>query len=73
MAGNRISTEEFDRKFEAGEDVSEYIDWRKAKRPGREQMAQIIREYQKTRRRLLEEAKRIDEILSTLQGTVKRR
>ena len=73
MAGNRILTEEFDRKFEAGEDVSEYIDWRKAKRPGREQMAQIIREYQKTKRRLLEEAKRIDEILSTLQGTVKRR
>ena len=73
MARNRISTEEFDRKFEAGEDVSEYIDWRKAKRPGREQMTQIIREYQKTKRRLLEEAKHIDEILSTLHGAVKRR
>ena len=73
MASNRISTEEFDRKFEAGEDVSEYIDWRKGKRPGREQMAQLIREYHKTKRRLLEEAKRIDEMLSTLQGAIKRR
>ena len=73
MASNRIPLVEFDRKFEASEDVSECIDWRKAKRPGREQMAQIIREYQKTKRRLLEEAKRIDEILSTLQERVERR
>jgi hypothetical protein len=25
-----VSTEEFDRKFEAGEDVSEHLDWSKA-------------------------------------------
>lgn len=73
MAATRISAEEFDRKFEAGEDISKYIDWRKAKRPGREQMARIIREFQKTKRRLIDEAKRIDEILAELQGATKGR
>jgi hypothetical protein len=73
MAENSISSEEFDRKFDAGEDMSEYIDWTKAKRPGREQMTQIIREYQETKRRLLEEAKRIDKILNALQRETNRR
>jgi len=31
--GRHISVEEFDRMFEAGEDVSEYVDWANAKRP----------------------------------------
>src|SRR5881296_2254885 len=31
-----ISTEDFDRRFDAGEDVSQYIDWSKARQPGRE-------------------------------------
>ena len=31
-----ITAEEFDRKFDAGEDVSEYIDWSKPLRPGEE-------------------------------------
>lgn len=31
-----ITTEEFDAKFNAGEDVSEHIDWSAARRPGRE-------------------------------------
>ena len=31
-----ISAEEFDRRFDAGEDMSEYLDWSKARRPGRE-------------------------------------
>lgn len=73
MAENSISADEFDRKFDAGEDVSEHIDWSKATRPGREQMTRIIHEYQETKRRLLEEAHRIDEILGTLQGSTKRR
>ncbi len=51
----------------AGEDVLRYIYWSKAKRPGREQMTKIIQEYEETKRRLLEEAKRIDEILNALQ------
>jgi alpha/beta superfamily hydrolase len=31
-----ITTEEFDRKFDEGEDVSDYIDWSKARRPNLE-------------------------------------
>lgn len=65
--------EEFDRKFDAGEDTSEYVAWSKAKRPGREQMTKIIHEYDETKRRLLEEAKSIDEILSALQRETNRR
>lgn len=29
-----ISTEEFDRRFDDGEDISDYIDWSTAHRPG---------------------------------------
>ena len=32
-----MKTEEFDKKFDKGEDVSEHLDYSKAKRPGREQ------------------------------------
>jgi hypothetical protein len=73
MAEDSISSEEFDREFDAGEDISEYVDWSKAKRPGREQMRKIIHEYEETKRRLLEEAKRIDEILKALQRETTRR
>ena len=31
-----ISTEEFDRRFDAGEDITPYLDMSKARRPGRE-------------------------------------
>ncbi len=36
--GNRkkISSDAFDRKFDAGEDVSEFVDGSKTRRPGRE-------------------------------------
>lgn len=34
MAAKQISAEEFDRMFDAGEDISEYVDWSKATRPG---------------------------------------
>jgi len=30
----RVNTEDFDRAFDAGEDISEHIDWSKATRPG---------------------------------------
>ncbi len=33
----KIKTEEFDRKFNRGEDISKHLDMTKAKRPGREQ------------------------------------
>jgi hypothetical protein len=29
----KITAEELDAKFDAGEDISEYVDWSKAKRP----------------------------------------
>lgn len=32
----KISSEEFDQKFDAGEDVSEFVDWSRTRRPGRE-------------------------------------
>jgi hypothetical protein len=31
-----ITTEELDKKFDDGEDIDEYIDWSKARRPGLE-------------------------------------
>lgn len=32
-----ITAEEFDRRFDEGEDMSAYLDWSKARRPGLEQ------------------------------------
>ncbi len=32
----KITTEEFDAKFDRGEDISEHVDWSKARRPGLE-------------------------------------
>lgn len=37
MKEKTIKAEEFDAMFDSGEDVSEYLDFSKAKRPGREQ------------------------------------
>jgi len=36
MKKTDISDEEFERRFDAGEDISEFVDWKNAKRPGRE-------------------------------------
>lgn len=32
MKTKKITTEEFDRRFDAGEDISEYLDWSTARR-----------------------------------------
>ncbi len=32
----KISANEFEAKFDAGEDISEFVDWSKTRRPGRE-------------------------------------
>jgi hypothetical protein len=32
----KISSEDFDRKTDADEDISEFVDWSKMRRPGRE-------------------------------------
>ena len=36
MKKTDISDEEFERRFDAGEDISEFVDWKNARRPGRE-------------------------------------
>lgn len=36
MKQAKITAKEFDRRFEAGEDISEFVDWKAARRPGRE-------------------------------------
>ena len=35
-ARKTITAEEFDRRFDNGEDVSDYLDWSSARRPGQE-------------------------------------
>jgi len=35
MKKTEISDEEFERRFDAGEDISEFVDWKNARRPGR--------------------------------------
>ena len=37
MTGKTIDAAEFDAKFDRGEDITEYLDFSKARRPGREQ------------------------------------
>ncbi len=32
----KVSAKEFDAKFHAGEDIAEFVDWSKMRRPGRE-------------------------------------
>ena len=69
MAEKQITAEEFDRRFDAGEDIADYIDWTKAKRPGHEELAKLVQQLQETKRRLLEEAGRIDDVLKAFQHT----
>lgn len=38
----KISAEEFDRKFDEGEDISEFVDWSKATRPNLESVAMTV-------------------------------
>ncbi|MBR5951156.1 MAG: hypothetical protein IKZ87_06965 [Actinomycetaceae bacterium] len=38
-----INAEELDRRFDDGEDISEYMNWSKAKRPGRIEKQQTVR------------------------------
>jgi hypothetical protein len=62
----RITAEEFDRKFEAGEDITSYVDLSKARRPGRMQPDKMIQQLHQTRARLLDEVRRIDKTLETI-------
>jgi hypothetical protein len=37
MAKNTITAEDFDKRFDAGDDVSEFLEWESAKRPNQNQ------------------------------------
>ncbi|TPP11648.1 type II toxin-antitoxin system BrnA family antitoxin [Rhizobium glycinendophyticum] len=54
-----ISAEEFDRKFDDGEDISEYVDWSKATRPNLEPVALTVTIMRGTKLRLERQAKEL--------------
>ncbi len=54
-----ISAEEFDRKFDDGEDISEYIDWSTATRPNLEPVELTIAIKRGTKLRLERQAKEL--------------
>ncbi len=54
-----ISAEEFDRKFDDGEDISEYVDWSTATRPNLEPVELTITIKLGTKLRLERQAKEL--------------
>ncbi|MBA4797242.1 MAG: CopG family transcriptional regulator [Rhizobiales bacterium] len=52
-----ISAEEFDRKFDDGEDISEYVDWSTATRPNLEPVELTVTIMRGTKLRLERQAK----------------
>lgn len=58
MTVKTISATEFDARFDAGEDMSDYIDWSKATRPGRVSKRVNVDFTDATVRRLDHEAQR---------------
>jgi hypothetical protein len=60
-----LSAQELDEMFDAGEDISAHLDWSMARRPGREQLARILRE---TKQRLLEEIQRLDRAIEEIEA-----
>ena len=54
-----ISAEEFDRKFDDGEDISEYVDWSTATRPNLEPVAWTVTIMRGTKLRLERQAKEL--------------
>lgn len=54
-----ISAKEFDRKFDDGEDISEYIDWSTATRPNLEPVELTIAIKRGTKLRLERQAKEL--------------
>ncbi|KPF45566.1 CopG family antitoxin [Rhizobium sp. AAP43] len=54
-----ISAEEFDRKFDDGEDISEYVDWSTATRPNLEPVALTVTIMRGTKLRLDRRAKEL--------------
>lgn len=56
MEPKRISAKELDRRFDDGEDISDYIDWSSARRPGLEKKRVNVDFTEGTVRRLDREA-----------------
>lgn len=54
-----ISAEEFDRKFDDGEDISEYVDWSTATRPNLEPVELTFTIMRGTKLRLERQAKEL--------------
>lgn len=54
-----ISAEEFDRKFDDGEDISEHVDWSKATRPNLDPVALTVTIRRGTKLRLERQAKEL--------------
>jgi hypothetical protein len=54
-----ISAEEFDRKFDDGEDISDYLDWSTATRPNLEPVELTITIKRGTKLRLERQAKKL--------------
>lgn len=54
-----ISAEEFDRKFDNGEDISEYVDWSTATRPNLEPVELTVTIMRGTKLRLERQAKEL--------------
>lgn len=54
-----ISAEEFDRKFDDGEDISEYVDWSTARRPNLEPVELTVTVMRGTKLRLERQAKEL--------------
>lgn len=61
-----ISAEEFDRKFDDGEDISEYVDWSTATRPNLEPVALAVTIMRGTKLRLERQAKELGVSVDTL-------
>ncbi|PPJ45950.1 CopG family transcriptional regulator [Rhizobium sp. KAs_5_22] len=55
----KISAEEFDRKFDDGEDISEYVDWSKASRPNLEPVSMTVTVTRGTMLQLERRAKKL--------------
>ncbi|MBO3761055.1 CopG family transcriptional regulator [Ciceribacter sp. L1K22] len=61
-----ISAEEFDRKFDDGEDISEYIDWTTATRPNLEPVVLTVTVTRGTKLRLERQARELGLSADTL-------
>lgn len=61
-----ISAEEFDRKFDDGEDISEYVDWSTATRPNLEPAELTITIKRGTKLRLERQAKELGVTVDSL-------